>query len=163
MHGTALKGLFRQIFALPAGLTERQQQLLRASFESVLPIQEPAAALFYERLFALDPRLDALFKEVIDAQGRQLMIMLRAVVDHSHCLGRLVLTLRELGRRHDSYGVTDRDYDTVAAALIWTLEQELGADFTAETREAWTICYGILADEMKSAANERKIPLLPPC
>jgi hemoglobin-like flavoprotein len=163
MSGTALKGLFRQIFALPAGLTGRQQQLIRASFARVLPIQEPAAALFYERLFTLDPRLSALFKGDMSEQGRKLMAMLRTVVEHSHCLGRVVPALRELGRRHDSYGVADRDYDTVAVALIWTLEQELGADFTVETREAWIICYGILADEMKAAANERKLPLLPPC
>ena len=162
MHGTALKGLFRQIFALPAGLTERQQHLLRASFESVLPIGEPMAALFYERLFALDPRLGALLKADMNQQ-RAPMAMMRRVVDHLHCLGRLVPDLRELGRRYDSLGVTDRDYDTVAAALIWTLEQQLGADFTAETREAWTACYGILANEMKGAANERKMPLLPPC
>ena len=70
MNGTGLKGLFRQIFALPAGLTERQQQLIRASFERVLPIGETAAALFYERLFALDPRLNALFKGDINEQGR---------------------------------------------------------------------------------------------
>jgi hemoglobin-like flavoprotein len=119
--------------------------------------------LFYERLFTLDPRLNALFKGGMNEPGRKLMVAMRRVVDHLHCLGRLVPALRELGRRCDSYGVTDRDYDTVAAALIWTLEQELGADFTDETREAWTICYGILADEMKSAANERKMPLLPPC
>ena len=163
MNGTALKGLLRQVFALPAGLTGRQQQLIRASFERMLPIQEPAAALFYERLFALDPRLKTLFRADMDEQGRKLMAMLRTVVEHSHCLGRLVPALRELGRRYDSLGVTDRDYDTVPTALIWTLEQELGTDFTAETREAWTICYGILANEMKAAANERKLPLLPPC
>jgi hemoglobin-like flavoprotein len=163
MNSAALKGLFRQILALPAGLTERQQQLIRASFERVLPVGETAAALFYERLFTLDPRLNALFKGGIDELGRKLMAMLRRVVDHSHCIGRLVPVLRELGRRHDSYGVTDRDYDTAAAALIWTLEQQLGADFTAETREAWTICCGILADEMKAAANESKMPILPPC
>ena len=57
ISGTGLKGLFRQIFALPAGLTERHQQLIRASFERVLPVQETVTALFYERLFRLDPRL----------------------------------------------------------------------------------------------------------
>jgi hemoglobin-like flavoprotein len=163
MKGTGLKGLFRQIFALPAGLTGHQQQLIRASFERVLPIEEAAAALFYERLFALDPRLTTLFKGGIDAQCRKLMVALRTVADHSHCLGRLVPALRELGRRYDNHGATDRDYDTVAAALIWTLEQELGANFTAETREARTTWCGILANEMKAAAYERKIPLLPPC
>ena len=59
--------------------------------------------------------------------------------------------------------MTDRDYDSVAAALIWTLERELGADFTAEIREAWTTCYCIVANEMKSAAAEQKVRLLPPC
>lgn len=163
MNGTALRELFRQVFALPAGLTERQQQLMRTSFERVLPIQEAAATLFYQRLFALDPRLTALFKGDMDAQGRKLMVALRSVVDHSHCLGRLVPALRELGRRYDSHGATDRDYDTVSAALIWTLEQELGTDFTAETRNAWTACYSILADEMKTAGSESKMPVLPPC
>jgi len=137
--------------------------LIRASFAKVLPIQETATALFCQRLFTLDPRLNALFKGDVNGRDRKLMTMISTVVDHSHCLGRLVPALRELERRLDSYGATDRDYDTVAAALISTLEQELGADFTAETREAWMICYGILADEMKSAANERKMPLLPPC
>jgi hemoglobin-like flavoprotein len=163
MTGTGLKGLFRQIFALPAGLTERQQQLIRASFERVLPVQETVTALFYERLFTLDPQLNVLFKSDMSEQGHRLMTMMNTVVDHSHCLQRLVPALRELGRRYDSYGATDRDYNTVAAALIWTLEPELGADFTPETRGAWTACYGILADEMKAAAHEREIPLLPPC
>ena len=163
MHGTALKGLFRQIFVLPATLTEGQQQLVRASFERVLPVQETVTALFYERLFRLDPRLKVLFKGDINEQGHKLMTMMSTVVDHSHCLRRLVPALRELGRRHDSYGAADRDYDTVAAALIWALEHELGAHFTPETRGAWTACYGILADEMKAAAHEKKIPLLPPC
>ena len=163
MNGTGLKELFRQVFALPVGLTGPQQQLIRASFERLLPIQEAAAALFYERVFALDPGLTTLFKGDINEQGRKLMVALRTVVDHSHCLGRLVPALREQGRRYDSVGATDRDYDTVAAALIWTLEQELGADFTADTREAWTACYSILTDEMKAAAHEAKMPVLPPC
>lgn len=163
MNGKALRELFRQVFTLPAGLTGHQQQLIRASFETLLPIQEAATALFYERMFALDPRLTTLFKGEMNAHGRKLIGALRTVVDHSHCLGRLVPALRELGRRYDNVGATDRDYDTVAAALIWTLEQELGADFTAETRDAWTACYGVLADEMKAAAHEAKMPVLPPC
>ena len=160
MNSTALKRLFRQILALPPGLTERQQQLIRASFESVLPVQEAATTLFYQRL-AHDPRLNALLKREMNGHG--LMTIMGTVVDHSHCLGRLVPALRDLGLRYDSYGATDRDYDTVATALVGTLEQELGCDFTAETREAWTACYRILAHEMKAAAIERNMPLMPPC
>jgi hemoglobin-like flavoprotein len=163
MNGTMVKRLFRHIFALPAPLTARQQQLIRTSFARVLPVQATAAALFHERLLTLDPKFRMPLSGDMKAQGRELMTMMNTVVQQCHCLRQLVPALREPGRRYDSYGATDRDYDTVAAALIWTLEQELGADFTPEAREAWTTCYGILADEMKSAANERRVPLLPPC
>jgi hemoglobin-like flavoprotein len=48
--------------------------------------------------------------------------------------------------------VTDAHYDTVGAALIWTLEQGLGDDFTPEVQAAWLDVYTVLADTMKQAA-----------
>jgi hemoglobin-like flavoprotein len=50
--------------------------------------------------------------------------------------------------------VQDSHYDTVGAALLWTLEQGLGAAFTAEVREAWTETYTILATVMRQAGAE---------
>ncbi|MCA9952702.1 MAG: hypothetical protein KDE48_23795 [Anaerolineales bacterium] len=44
------------------------------------------------------------------------------------------------------------DYDIVGATLLWTLEQGLGAAFTAEVKQAWTNVYSVLADTMKQAA-----------
>jgi hemoglobin-like flavoprotein len=161
MNDTGLKGLFRRILTSSAGLTGHQQQLIRTSFEDLLRAQETAAALFYGRLSTLDPELGVLFKDQMKEQS--LMAVMGKVVDNSRCLSGLFPALRALGRRQDGYGVVDRDYDTVAAALIWTLKQGLGAGFTAETREAWTVCYRILSDEMKFAASESKAPFLPPC
>ena len=46
----------------------------------------------------------------------------------------------------------DEHYGTVAAALVWTLEQGLGADFTPEVKDAWVAVYGVLATTMKDAA-----------
>jgi hemoglobin-like flavoprotein len=63
-----------------------------------------------------------------------------------------VPVVEDLGRRHAAYGVTDDHYDTVGAALLWTLEKGLGDAFTAEAREAWTTVYGLLASTMKNAA-----------
>ena len=48
----------------------------------------------------------------------------------------------------------DRHYDTVAAALLWTLEQGLGDLFTSEVNDAWTATYAVLAGTMKDAAAE---------
>lgn len=161
MNNTGIKGLFRRILMPAVGLTEHQQQLIRASFEDLLPVQETAAALFYGRLSMLDPELGVLCKTQMKEQS--LMAVMATVVDNSRCLSGLFPSLRELGRQQDGYGVVDRDYETVAAALVWMLEQGLGAGFTAETREAWTVCYRILSDGMKFAASERKAPLLAPC
>jgi len=42
-------------------MTSTQIQLIRQSFAQVAPISEAAAALFYQRLFELDPGLRRLF------------------------------------------------------------------------------------------------------
>jgi hemoglobin-like flavoprotein len=60
--------------------------------------------------------------------------------------------LRLLGRRHAGYGVNAADYDTVAGALLGTLEQALGSEFTPAVRDAWVTYYQTLAGEMKAAA-----------
>ena len=49
-------------------------------------------------------------------------------LDH---LEALVPALADLGRRHAQYGVTANYYDTVGAALLWTLEQGLGSGVDA--------------------------------
>jgi len=60
--------------------------------------------------------------------------------------------VQDPGRRHATYGVKDEDYGTVATALVWTLEQCLGAAFTEPVKAAWIKTYTVLADTMKSAA-----------
>jgi hemoglobin-like flavoprotein len=61
--------------------------------------------------------------------------------------------INALGQRHGGYGVQDHHYDTVGAALIWTLEQGLGDAFTQEARESWTQVYTTLAGMMKAASR----------
>ena len=133
-------------------MTPEQQTLVGGSFAKVAPIAAQAAAMFYDRLFALDPGLRPLFKGDMTEQGQKLMAMIGTAVANLHRLGDIVPAVRDLGKRHGGYGVKDADYDTVAGALLWTLEQGLGADFTPATRDAWVACYGVLAREMKTAA-----------
>jgi len=42
----------------------------------------------------------------------------------------------------------------VGHALLWTLEQGLGAAFTPDVRAAWTRVYGLLAETMQAGAAE---------
>lgn len=128
-----------------------QKELVQTSFAQVLPIAETAAALFYRRLFELDPTLRPLFKGDLEEQGRKLMDMLRLAVKGLDRMEALLPALAAMGRRHADYGVKERDYETVGEALLWTLEQGLGPSFTAEIREAWTAIYRVVAGAMRAA------------
>ena len=88
-------------------------------------------------------------------QRKKLMQMLTAAVKGLDRLEQLVPVVQDLGRRHARYGVAESHYDTVGAALLWTLEMGLGKAFTAEMKEAWTAVYVLLATTMKDAARER--------
>ena len=137
-------------------MTNKQKLLVQDSFEKVRPIAEAAAALFYNRLFTLDPSLRALFRGDQKEQGRKLMHMIAVAVKGLDNLEQLVPAVEELGRRHSGYGVESRHYDTVGAALLWTLEAGLGADFTEEVKEAWTVVYSLLADVMQRPSRQRE-------
>jgi len=135
-------------------LTPKQVELVQGTWEQVVPISDQAAVLFYGRLFELDPDLKPLFSTDMKEQGRKLMTMITAAVRGLSDLGKLVPVVEDLGRRHVGYGVKDSHYDTVGAALLWTLEKGLGAAFTAEGKEAWATVYTILATTMKKAAAQ---------
>ena len=133
-------------------MTPNQIQLIQNSWSKVLPIRDQAAELFYGRLFELDPSVKPMFKGDMKEQGRKLMMLLNTVVTSLEKLGDLVPAVQDLGRKHVPYGVQPQHYDTVGAALLWTLGQGLGAAFTEEVKSAWTQAYVTLATVMKDAA-----------
>lgn len=132
--------------------------LVKDSFRKIVPIADQAAALFYARLFELDPSLRHLFRGNMIEQGRKLMTMIAASVGALERLDTIVPHIRALGARHAGYGVTEDHYATVGAALLWTLEKGLGADFTPAVREAWTSTYSLLANTMIEAQREAAVP-----
>ncbi|MBC5765848.1 globin family protein [Ramlibacter albus] len=135
-------------------MTPQQISLVQQSFAQVRPIADTAAALFYNRLFMLDPTIRPLFKGDLNKQGQMLMSMIGSAVAGLTNLPKLAPIVRQLGVRHVPYGVTDDHYATVGAALLWTLEQGLGEDYTPEVSEAWTAAYRILSETMKAGAAE---------
>jgi hemoglobin-like flavoprotein len=132
-------------------MDDKTKQLVQKTWAKVLPNSDKAADLFYGRLFELDPTLEFLFNAPIDVQGELLMRALDGAVKGLDDLDSLVPVLQDLGKRHAPYGVVDKDYDTVGAAFLWTLEQGLGDGWTDEVKEAWTAVYGTVATVMKEA------------
>jgi hemoglobin-like flavoprotein len=136
-------------------MTIEQKHLIRQTFDLVAPMAESVAAVFYRRLFELDPSLRAMFPPVLEDQGRKLMQMLGAAIGMLERPQQLIAVLESLGKRHAGYGVRDEHYDTVGEALLWTLERGLGPVFTPEVQAAWAALYGVVATTMKNAANAR--------
>ncbi len=133
-------------------MTPRQVSLIQSSWAAVVPIQETAAGLFYQRLFVLDPDVRPMFKGDLPSQGKKLMQALGFIVNSLTRLDELVPVAQDLARRHVGYGVEAKHYDSVGEALLWTLEQGLGSAFTDEVKTAWTAAYGTLSQVMKDAA-----------
>jgi hemoglobin-like flavoprotein len=61
-------------------MTPKRIQLVKSSFAKIAPVEDQTAALFYRRLFELDPDLRALFRGDMATQGAKLMTALGAVV-----------------------------------------------------------------------------------
>ncbi len=134
-------------------MTPDQTLLVQSSFARVEAQGDAVAAVFYDRLFALDPTLRRMFRSDLAGQRAKLMAALRTVVAGLDRLDQILPAVRELGRRHGHYGVEPEHYATVGSALIWTLEQILGEGFTAPTRRAWVDAYSLLAWTMVAAAE----------
>jgi hemoglobin-like flavoprotein len=141
-------------------MTPRQVALVQESFAKIVPIGEQAAALFYDRLFAIDPSTRPLFRGDMKSQGAKLMAAIGAVVKSLDRIDTMLDDLRTLARRHHRYGVREEHCASVGAALLWMLEQGLGFDFTPDVREAWATAYDLLSGDMIAVSSD-KDPTIP--
>ncbi len=129
-------------------MTPDQIALVQQSFSKVVPISEQAAKLFYGRLFDIAPEVKPLFRNDMAEQGRKLISTLAVVVGGLTKLDTVLPAASALAKKHVAYGVTPQHYEPVGAALLWTLEQGLGPDWTPEVAEAWTGAYTTLSGFM---------------
>jgi nitric oxide dioxygenase len=136
-------------------MTPEQITAIQESFAKVAPISEQAAALFYGRLFEIDPALKPLFHGDMKEQGRKLMATLAVVVNNLNNLGAVLPAASALAKRHVAYGVKPAHYTPVGEALLWTLRQGLGAAWTPELAAAWSAAYGVLSEFMIAEAYGR--------
>ncbi len=135
-------------------MTPDQKTLVKDTWSKVVPIADTAASLFYGKLFEIDPSTQPLFKSTdMPEQRKKLMQAIGTVVASLDNLAPLIPVLENLGRKHVAYGVADKQYDTVGAALLWTLEQGLGDAWTPPVKDAWIAAYTAVAGVMRGAAQ----------
>ncbi|MEO0763940.1 MAG: globin family protein, partial [Pseudomonadota bacterium] len=134
-------------------MTPEKVALVQESFKKVAPIADTAADIFYDKLFLMAPDVRPMFPEDMSEQKKKLMQMIGTAVSNLHQADIIVGAVEDLGRRHVGYGVEERHYDVVGAALLDTLAAGLGDAFTAEVKDAWTETYGLLAGGCRLAGG----------
>jgi len=131
----------------------QRRQLVTESWKSLAPNGALVGAIFYRRLFEIDPALRPMFSAVtLDEQIHKLVTMLDLVVHWLDVPDKVVPVLKKLGERHSTYGVQDDHYGKVGAALIGTLEEGLGDKFTPELRSAWIEAFVLISSLMRRGA-----------
>jgi hemoglobin-like flavoprotein len=120
-----------------SGMTPAQIKAIQDSFAKVTPVAPQAAALFYGRLFEIAPSVKPLFRGDMEEQGHKLMATLAVVVNGLGNLNAILPAASALAKRHVGYGVKAEHYEPVGAALLWTLERGLSAQWTPDLAAAW--------------------------
>lgn len=141
-------------------LTTRQKQLVILSFSRIIPISGRFSKIFYERLWEIAPETKYLFESThMDKQREKLFKAISTAITCLDNFENLVPLIHKLGERHKSYGVNREHYHYMGQALLSTLAQELGYEFTPDVEEAWSLVYQLLADvatEVYDYAEESK-------
>jgi hemoglobin-like flavoprotein len=124
--------------------------LLKQSFDLVAPQKEAFAEAFYNRLFTLYPQTKPLFaKADMKRQQSSLMATLAAVVKGVINGDNVTPVIEQLGVRHNGYGVKPEYYPMVGQALLETLKEILGKDWTPEIEATWTAAYQVITQTMQ--------------
>src|SRR4030095_8602483 len=119
-----------------------RRQLVTESWKSLAPNGAEVGAIFYRRLFEIDPSLRPMFSGLaMEDQIHRFVTMLDLVIQWLDLPERLVPVLKQLGERHTKYGVKDEHYGKLGTALLGTLEERLGDKITPELRGARTEAY----------------------
>ena len=132
-------------------MNEEQINLIRRSFEKI-PAGELAES-FYKHLFSIQPALRLLFPDDFGEQKEKLTLMLEAAIAMLGEPEKLVPVLEESGRRHALYGAREEHYETIGAALLASLREKSGGEFSGATEAAWTKLYAEMGEIMKRGAR----------
>lgn len=120
------------------GFAEPDAALLVQSTIGVLMQQQKRFTQdLYCRLFELAPAAQGLFHGDMQSQGQMLSHMLQFLV---HAMSRpeiMALGLRDLGRRHEGYGVAAEYYPAFRQAFLESARGVLGERHTPQIEKAW--------------------------
>lgn len=133
----------------------QQAELLRDTLEIVLAADDTFPARFYERLFAAHPEVQPMFRSHSPGAQRKMFAQkLVAIVDHIEDPQWVERELGALAAAHVGYGVTPEMYGWVGDALIATIAEACGDQWSDAAAAAWRAAYAQLTRAILGPAPE---------
>jgi len=124
-------------------------ETLENSFNLLAPQAEAMVAKFYEELFSRHPDVKPLFVNTTsEKQQQKLLAALGLVIDNLNNVDVLAKALKELGQRHQKYGVEPAHYQAVATTLLDVMKEFAGSAWTQQVHAAWAHALNVIAKVM---------------
>ncbi len=126
--------------------------LVQSTIGVLLQHQQRFTQDLYRRLFTLAPAAAGLFHGDMESQGQMLAHMVQFLV---HAMSRpeiMTLGLRDLGRRHDGYGVAPEYYPAFRQAFLESAREVLGERHTPQVEKAWADTIDKIIQSMHGSA-----------
>lgn len=146
-HGTA------RLVEILGFTTPDSALLVQSTIGVLLRRQKEFTRDLYQRLFATAPGARPLFRGDMESQGQMLSHMLQFLV---HAMSRpdtMTLGLRDLGRRHDGYGVAAEHYPAFRSAFLGAARTTLADEHTPEVERAWAETIDMIIASMLGPAR----------
>ena len=134
-------------------LTTAQIALILDSFNHLQQNVEAASRLFYERLFEIAPEFRPMFRSDMAGQGMRFMSTLGVIIRLLDDPESLQPHLARLAEGHAAFGVKPEHFQPMGQALIQTMQETLGEDFSEDAAAAWEAAYAHMAGEMIALAG----------
>jgi hemoglobin-like flavoprotein len=133
-------------------LTANDISGVRKSFDLMWPKSTVMADQFYARLFEVAPDCRPLFRSDMTQMKGKFISTLAVLVGSLDDATGLYSVAGKLGEDHVPYGVRAEHYEKVGEALLWSLGQQLGSNWTADIEQSWRKVYALITARMMAAA-----------
>lgn len=134
-------------------LSDHQIELIQTSFDRLNTNMKVQSEFFYSALFRHAPQFKPMFRDDIAGQGMRFMSTLAVILKNLSAPEAILDKYIELGESHARMGIKAEDFKPMEEALMDTLRNELGDDFTAEMEAAWRTAYEDFSSLMVSKGH----------
>lgn len=129
-------------------ITPEELQLVQQCLSGLREDFDTHSTYFYESLFRHAPHLRRMFRDDLTGQGMKFMTTLDVIVSKLDNEEEIADQYTGLGKLHASVGVHRADFTPMEEALIDTMRNAMGANFSSELEHAWRKAFTIVSTNM---------------